>query len=219
MYQFLNKNIKKTGHFILLTVVTFSLIILTFVFKNDQKVSGNIKVFPFQSSDIQPIKNFLLKQIKSPFTNINYKIKKGDTIQKILQKLEIRNNEIQAIINQFKKYNNSGKLQEGNQIDIVVEEKTSEKDNLIAKFSVPITSSTTIEIYKDDDNKITSKKIITKLFKKKVVAENIISKNLYSSAIEAKVNPDTIVEFARIFGFEIDFQRDIRKKRLFQNSL
>ena len=216
MYQFLNKNIKKTGHFILLTVVTFSLIILTFVFKNDQKVSGNIKVFPFQSSDIQPIKNFLLKQIKSPFTNINYKIKKGDTIQKILQKLEIRNNEIQAIINQFKKYNNSGKLQEGNQIDIVVEEKTSEKDNLIAKFSVPITSSTTIEIYKDDDNKITSKKIITKLFKKKVVAENIISKNLYSSAIEAKVNPDTIVEFARIFGFEIDFQRDIRKNDYFK---
>ena len=216
MYQFLNKNIKKTGHFILLTVVTFSLIILTFVFKNDQKVSGNIKIFPFQSSDIQPIKNFLLKQIKSPFTNINYKIKKGDTIQKILQKLEIRNNEIQAIINQFKKYNNSGKLQEGNQIDIVVEEKTSGKDNLIAKFSVPITSSTTIEIYKDDDNKITSKKIITKLFKKKVVAENIISKNLYSSAIEAKVNPDTIVEFARIFGFEIDFQRDIRKNDYFK---
>ncbi|MBA1337739.1 MAG: Murein DD-endopeptidase MepM and murein hydrolase activator NlpD, containing LysM domain [Pelagibacterales bacterium] len=216
MYQFLNKNIKKTGHFILLTVVTLSLIILTFVFKNDQKVSGNIKVFPFQSSDIEPIKKFLLKQIKSPFTNINYKIKKGDTIQKILQKLEIRNNEIQAIINQFKKYNNSGKLQEGNQIDIVVEEKTSGKDNLITKFSVPITSSTTIEIYKDDDSKITSKKIITKLFKKKVIAENIISKNLYSSAIEAKVNPDTIVEFARIFGFEIDFQRDIRKNDYFK---
>ena len=110
MYQFFNKNIKKTGHFILLTVVTFSLIILTFIFKNDQKVSGNVKIFPFQPEDVKPIKEFLLKQIKSPFNNINYKIKKGDTIQKILQKLEIKNSEIQAIINQFKKYSNSGKL-------------------------------------------------------------------------------------------------------------
>ena len=216
MYQFFNKNIKKTGHFILLTVVTFSLIILTFIFKNDQKVSGNVKIFPFQPEDIKPIKEFLFKQIKSPFKNINYKIKKGDTIQKILQKLEIKNSEIQAIINQFKKYSNSGKLQTGNEIDIVIEKKVSEKTNLIAKFSVPITSSTTIEIYKDDDNKITSKKVITKLFKKKVVAENVISKNLYAAAVDSKVNPDTIIEFARIFGFEIDFQRDIRKNDYFK---
>ena len=35
--------------------------------------------------------------------------------------------------------------------------------------------------------------------------------NLYSSAIKAKMEPNVIIEFARIFGFEVDFQRDIRK--------
>ena len=54
------------------------------------------------------------------------------------------------------------------------------------------------------------------MYKKKTLTENIISNNLYSSAIEAKVNPDTIIEFARIFGFEIDFQRDIRKNDYFK---
>ena len=44
----------------------------------------------------------------------------------------------------------------------------------------------------------------------------IILNNLYSSAVEVKVNPDTIIEFARIFGFETDFQRDIRKKDYFK---
>ena len=39
---------------------------------------------------------------------------------------------------------------------------------------------------------------------------------LYSSATKAKINPDTIIEFARIFGFEIDFQRDIRKNDYFR---
>ena len=88
--------------------------------------------------------------------------------------------------------------------------------NLLLKFSVPITKSTTIEITKDSENQIISKKIITKLYKKKILSENIIRENLYSSAIEANINPDTIIEFARIFGFEIDFQRDIRKNDYFK---
>ena len=92
----------------------------------------------------------------------------------------------------------------------------SEKNYSIAKFSIPITKSTTIEITKNEQGKITSKKIITKLIKKKVLSENIIKNNLYSSAIKAKINPDTIIEFARIFGFEIDFQRDIRKNDYFK---
>ena len=48
------------------------------------------------------------------------------------------------------------------------------------------------------------------------MSENIIKNNLYSSALKAKINPDTIIEFARIFGFEIDFQRDIRKNDYFK---
>ena len=92
----------------------------------------------------------------------------------------------------------------------------SANKNTIEKFSVPITKSTTIAITKDEDNKITSNKIITKLYKKKILSENIIKKNLYASAMEVNINPDTIIEFARIFGFEIDFQRDIRKHDYFR---
>ena len=104
----------------------------------------------------------------------------------------------------------------GNIIEIIIKKNLSGKDNSIVKFSIPITKSTTIEIVRDDDDKIIANKIITRLYKKKVLAENIILENLYSSALEAKMNPETIIEFARIFGFEIDFQRDIRKKDYFK---
>jgi len=107
-------------------------------------------------------------------------------------------------------------LVKGNKIDIIIEENSLTNENSVQKFSVPITKSTTIEITKDSENKIISKKIITKLYKKKVLSENIIKNNLYSSAIKAKINPDTIIEFARIFGFEIDFQRDIRENDYFK---
>ena len=34
--------------------------------------------------------------------------------------------------------------------------------------------------------------------------------------LNQKIQPNIIVEFARIYGFQIDFQRDIRKNDTFQ---
>ena len=216
MYRILNRNKEKIIYFILFAFLITILLLVSVVYKNDEgikKIETNIL-----SHDLELIlvKKFFFNRLKSPFTNINYEIKSGESIQKILQKLKIKNNEIQLVINHFKKYGNPNQLLVGNRIDIVVKENLSKKDNSIVKFSIPITKSTTIEIIRDGEDKITSKKIITKLYKRKILAENIIINNLYSSAIKAKINPDTIIEFARIFGFEIDFQRDIRKNDYFK---
>ena len=216
MYRILNRNKEKTIYFILFTFLITILLLVSVVYKNDEgikKIETNIL---FHNQELILVKQFFFNSLKSPFTNINYEIKSGESIQKILQKLKIKNNEIQLVINHFKKYGNPNQLLVGNRIDIVVKENLSKKDNSIVKFSIPITKSTTIEIIRDEEDKITSKKIITKLYKRKILAENIIIKNLYSSAIKAKINPDTIIEFARVFGFEIDFQRDIRKNDYFK---
>jgi len=216
MYRILNRNKEKTIYFILFAFLITILLLVSVVYKNDEgikKIETNILS---HNQELILVKQFFLNRLKSPFTNINYEIKSGESIQKILQKLKIKNNEIQLVINHFKKYGNPNQLLVGNRIDIVVKENLSKKDNSIVKFSIPITKSTTIEIIRDEEDKITSKKIITKLYKRKILAENIIIKNLYSSAIKAKINPDTIIEFARVFGFEIDFQRDIRKNDYFK---
>ncbi|HIN07356.1 MAG TPA: M23 family metallopeptidase [Pelagibacteraceae bacterium] len=216
MYQILKQNREKTKYFILFTfIITFSLL-LTVVFKNDEEIKNKEINVSFQHEDLTSIKEFLLTLIKSPFININYEIKSGDSIQKILKKFKVHNNEIQAVINQYKKYSNPNQLLMSNKIDLIIEENLSEKNYSIAKFAIPITKSTTIEITKDAQGKIVSKKIITKLYEKRILSENVIKNNLYSSAIEAKINPDTIIEFARIFGFEIDFQRDIRENDYFK---
>ena len=218
MYEILKRNWDKAKFILLSGFIIIFLLLLTVVYKSDEKItkiSENNKN-SYDVSDLKTFKQFILDQIKSPFTNIDYEIKKGDTIQKILQQYKIQNNEIQTVINQYKKYGNPNRLLVGNKIDIIVEKIPPANKNLLLKFSVPITKSTTIEITKDSENQIISKKIITKLYKKKILSENIIRKNLYSSATEANINPDTIIEFARIFGFEIDFQRDIRKNDYFK---
>ena len=218
MYQVFKKNWDKSKYLILSGIFITSILLLTVVYKSDEKIikkSATVAI-SYENPDLKTFKEFLLNQIKSPFTNFNYEIKKGDTIQKILKKLKVQNNDIQNIIDQYKKYGNPNKLLVGNKIDIIVEKSLSTNKNTIVKFSAPITKSTTIAITKNEDNKIISNKIITKLYKRKILSENIIKKNLYSSATEVNINPDTIIEFARIFGFEIDFQRDIRKNDYFK---
>nr|AAR37565.1 M23/M37 peptidase domain protein [uncultured marine bacterium 313] len=216
MYEILKQNLEKTKYFILFTFIIIFSLLLTVVFKNDAKIKNKEINVSFQHKDLTSVKEFLLTLIKSPFTNINYEIKSGDSIQKILKKLKVQNNEIQTVINQYKKYSNPNQLLTGNKIDIIIEENLSKKNYSIVKFAIPITESTTIEINKNEQGKILSKKIITKFYKKRTFSENVIKNNLYSSAIKAKINPDTIIEFARIFGFEIDFQRDIRKNDYFK---
>ena len=217
MLEILKKNAEKKWYFILFTFfIAFSLLVLV-VFKNDQKVPLSAQTnLTFQTKELDIIKKFLFSKLNSPFINVNYEIEKGDNIEKILKKYNISNQEIQKVIKEYRKYSKPNRLLTGNKVEIIVKKKITKKNNSILKFSIPVSKSTTIDISKNEIGKIESKKIITKLYKKKILAENIILNNLYSSALKAKINPDTIIEFARIFGFEVDFQRDIRKNDYFK---
>tara|TARA_Y100000590_G_scaffold338142_1_gene385300 strand:+ start:297 stop:1604 length:1308 start_codon:yes stop_codon:yes gene_type:complete len=218
MEEIVKKNWARYKYFLISGVIITLFLVTTIINKNEGKVE--VKTTNIgknnERNDLNIIKDFLISKIKSPFININYEIKKGDTIQKILRKYKVKNRDIQTVVTQYKKYSNPNNLLAGNKIDIIVEKNPLEDSSFLIKFSVPITKSTTILIVKNEEDKIVSKKIITKVYKKKTLTENIIKNNLYSSAVEAKINPDTIIEFARIFGFEIDFQRDIRKNDYFK---
>mgnify|MGYP001223315901 CR=1 FL=1 len=215
MLKILRLNREKIKYLIISSFIIIAILLVVVAFKNEKKILGK-KNLPISTADLSIVKDFFLKKINSPFYNLEYEIKKGDSIVKILKNLKIKNNEIQNIINQYKKYGKSQQLLTGNKIDIIVEKNPLGKNNSIIKFSIPVTKSTTIQITKNDEGKIVSEKIITRLYKKKIFAENIIKNNLYKSAIEAKLDPEAIIEFARIFGFEIDFQRDIRKNDYFK---
>ena len=217
MYEIITKNLSKNKVITLFGIVIFLVILISFALKNEKEETRNLEVYKKFSKkpDVTNFSEFLLSQIRSPFTNINYEISQGDTIQKILKKYKVKNRDIQIVINEYKKFGKAYHLTLGKKIDIIIK-KEPNKNNSIIKFSVPITKSTTVEITRNEENKLVSNKIITKLYKRKILSENIIKNNLYSSAIDAKINPDTIIEFARIFGFEIDFQRDIRKNDYFK---
>ena len=218
LLELINKNREKLKYLSASIIILTVVLLVSVAYKSNEKIVKKSEIYENtnQSNDLKTFKEFFFKQIKSPFTNLNYEIQKGDSIQKILKKLQVQDREINNVINQYKKYGNPSKLLTGDKIDIIVRENLSNKKKSIVKFSAPITKSTSISITRSEEGNLVSKKIITKLYKKKILSENIINNSLYASALEVGINPDTIIEFARIFGFEIDFQRDIRKKDYFK---
>ena len=151
MYQII-----KNKQILAFSAIILSLLLLTVAYKSDEKVSKKSDVIKgmAESQDFKLFKKFLFNKIKSPFINLDYEIKKGDTILKILKKYKVKNSEIDKVINQYKKYGKSNQLLVGNKIDIIIKKDISTENNSIIKFSVPITKSTTIEITKNEEEQM-----------------------------------------------------------------
>ncbi len=166
-----------------------------------------------ETSEFSNLTNFLISKINSPYEEINYIIKNNDTVEKILKKLKIRNKDIKDISIQLKT-KGLANIYSGRKLSLVLK-KLDDGSNTLVNFVYPISNTTSIEIRKFQ-NKFLVKENILQLYKKEIVIKNIIKNNLYSSAVNSGIEPNIIVEFARIFGFEVDFQRDIRKGDWFE---
>ena len=166
-----------------------------------------------ETNEFLYFKNFLASKINSPYEEINYKIKNNDTIEKILRKFKVQNKDIQNISVKLKQ-KQLVNIYSGRNLNLIIK-KLDGGSNEIINLLYPLSNTTSIEVRKKKDNFIIKENIL-QLYKKEVVVKNVIKNNLYSSAVNAGVEPNIIVEFARIFGFEVDFQRDIRKGDWFE---
>ena len=179
--------------------------------KNDENVI-NLKEIT-QTSEFTNFTNFLISKINSPYEEINYVIKKNDTVEKILGRYKIKNDEIRKISSQLKKKKLTN-IYSGRKLSLILK-KLDDESNSLVNLVYPINNITSVEIRKSQNNFEVSENIL-QLYKEEVVIKNIIRNNLYSSAVNSGIEPNIIIEFARIFGFEVDFQRDIRQEDWFE---
>ena len=174
----------------------------------DQNLNTVVKTEEFSK-----LSNYFISKINSPYKEVQYSIQKNDSIEKILKKYAIRANDIRIISNNLKQKNLIN-IYAGRKLSLVLK-KLDDGSNTVVNLIYPINNTLSIEIRKNQNNFIIKENIL-QLYKKEVVIKNVIKNNLYSAAIDAGIEPNIIVEFARIFGFEVDFQRDIRKGDWFE---
>ena len=219
------KHFKNTGRFYKLLswkyfIYLFSILLFYLVFiiisnliDRKKKIEDQNLNTVVKTEEFSKLSNYFISKINSPYKEVQYSIQKNDSIEKILKKYAIRANDIKIISNNLKQKNLIN-IYAGRKLSLVLK-KLDDGSNTVVNLIYPINNTLSIEIRKNQNNFIIKENIL-QLYKKEVVIKNVIKNNLYSAAIDAGIEPNIIVEFARIFGFEVDFQRDIRKGDWFE---
>ena len=152
-------------------------------------------------------------QLEPKFKKIRHEIKEGETFDNILGEYQIDKKEIQILKKKLLEKINLNKLNTNQKIYLTLDQSSNEIKNFI--FQISNKERILLTRNEEEDN-FNQEIILTKLDKKIIYQENIMLQSLYKAAIDKKIPANTIIELARIYGFQIDFQRDIKKKDRFQ---
>ena len=157
--------------------------------------------------------NHFIDELEPRFKKISHKIQVGETFDNILKQYSVKQSDIFTIKNTLSKKVNLNKLNTDQKIHLTIDQT----DNTIIKFLFQISNKERIILTQDFQKKSFNQKVVlTKLKKEIVYKENTILQSLYKSAINKKIPANVITEFARVYGFQVDFQRDIKKQDRFQ---
>jgi murein DD-endopeptidase MepM/ murein hydrolase activator NlpD len=154
-----------------------------------------------------------LNKLEPKFKKIRHQIAEGETFDNILNEYQIDKVEIQNLKNKLSEKINLNRLNTNQKIYLTIDQS----NNKIKDFIFQISNKERILLSRNEEiDDFNQEILLAKLDKEIIYNENIILQSLYKSATDKKIPANTIIEFARIYGFQVDFQRDIRKKDRFQ---
>ena len=157
--------------------------------------------------------NHLINNLEPKYKKVKHKIRSGETFDKILESYSIEKKEIIKIKNSLKKKTNLNKLNTKQ----IIKFSLDKTNNKIQEFTFQVSNTQKIFLVRNNENDNFKEEILSiKLDKKIIYKENLILQSLYKAATDQRIPVNTIIEFARIYGFQVDFQRDIRKQDKFQ---
>ncbi len=213
MLKNLINKIKKNYEILsLVLLVIFTSIFTTYlnnINKNYNDTYGNL----INNVYLKKTLSYLVENLEPKYKKVNHNIKSGETFDKILENYSIDKNEIKKIKKSLKKKFDLNKLNTKQKIQFSID-KTNNK---IKDFIFQISNTQKVKLSRNfETDNFNETTLIIKLKKDIVYKENIILNSLYKSAIDQSIPANIIVSFASIYGFQVDFQRDIRKQDKFQ---
>ena len=129
---------------------------------------------------------------------------KGDTFLSILKKYNLPEKKIFEIVNSIEKYYNLKKLRVNDTINIY-----QNKNNEVEKIEMYSEIDRLLIIKIKDDIKIKIKKLDKNTYE--ISEEFYIYESLYADGLKKGLPQDILINLIKLFSFDIDFQRDIKK--------
>jgi murein DD-endopeptidase MepM/ murein hydrolase activator NlpD len=213
MINNLQKILKKNTEILALFILILISVISTsyFNFNKDRIIKNYAEAF--NNIYFKKTLNHFIDNLEPRFNKVSHNISAGETFDTILKKYNVNKDEIKTIKETLSKKVNLNKLNTTQKIRFILDQSNNE----IKEFTFQISNTEKIFLIKNTEtNKFNQKLLLTKLKKDIIYKENKILQSLYKSAVDRKIPIGVIVEFARVYGFQVDFQRDIRKNDSFQ---
>ena len=198
--------------FFVLLLILIS-IAITQIYNASREISKKEYINLINNLYFQKTVNSIFENFESRFLNVSHKVVKNQTLNSIFKSYKISDKEINLILNSLNKNDKINNLQVNEIIKISIDKFENKVSNII----LPVSRTKKIELTRNfEKNFFIRKEIITNLKRRLVFKEGKITQSLYKAAINEGIEANIIVEFARIYGFQIDFQRDIRRNDTFQ---
>ena len=199
--------------FFLITLILITIVSIQIYNVNKNKINKNY-ISLINNIYFQKNLKHILDNLEPRYIIIEHKIVQGETFDKILNKHQIPESEIKKIKKSLSKKNNLNNLKTGQTIKFTLDKLENIK---VINFLFPVSRTEKIQLTRNfSSDNFEKKEIITNLNKKIIFKEGKILHSLYKTAVDLNIQINSIIDFARIYGFQVDFQRDIRKNDYFQ---
>ena len=206
--------LRKYLNVIIVIIVVFASLVSNKIYSNYS--SNEIKALSKVLRNTYLNKTLLsvIDNLNPRFQNVVYRVNVGDKFQKILINLNLNEEERKVILKNLTKKKKILKLYENQIIEFKIDRQKPIK---IVEMNFPISKSKNLVILrKVNKNEFIFREIEKNLKKIVNYKESKITNSLYASATNQDIPANLIIEFARIYGFQFDFQRDIWKNDTFQ---
>jgi murein DD-endopeptidase MepM/ murein hydrolase activator NlpD len=210
----IKKKTKSFSHFIwLILLITVTSFVTYFYEANKESQYLSLKK-TLQNVYFQKALTKITNTLEDRYKDFLYVVKEGDNYESIINGIEVSNAEKKVFLETIKKNQTIKILRPNQKIFFKIDKKDKPK---IIEFIIEVSKKKEIYFVRNIENENFKSKIIEKNLKKIITyKEGKITSSLYQSAINLKIRPSIIIEFARLYGFQVDFQRDIWKDDSFQ---
>jgi len=210
----IKRKIKSLSHFIWLILLIIITVFVTYYYDSNRETQYKNLKKTLNNFYIQKTFSKITSKLENRYLEFEYIVREGDNYESIVNEIKISKKEKKLFLKTVKKNKKIEILRPNQKIYFKIDKKNNPR---IEKFIIEINKKKELHYVRNYEKNIFNSKILKKKLSKIIAyKESKITNSLYQTALELKIKPNIIIEFARLYGFQVDFQRDIWKNDSFQ---
>ena len=197
--------------FVILLIIIST--IITQLYNESKKIYEKRYINLINNLYFQKTVNHIIEEIQPKFEFIEHRVSQNESLNSIFTENNVSKSEIGLLKKNIKNKSSFKNLKVGQIINFTIDRSNNSITNLV----FPLSETKKIHFTRIlGTERFEYQEILTNLKKQMIFKEGKIKQSLYKSAVDLNIQPNIIIEFARVYGFQVDFQRDIRKNDTFQ---